>query len=500
MIRSLETLLALKKAYNFAKKAYKKRRLIIGILLGLFILTLFFISTLFKTFIIQPVSVFANEQEAKFNVSDEKEIKNIPFELIPIYKDAGYEYQSVPWAALMATHYVMTNFSEKKKLFHTDALNLPNSIWDGFQVSKREIDWQREFHTEEEIEEHIPFSPDRKLIDDLIFTLANYYSQQNFDSEKEIEKAINNITRNKKDKTEQIKAMTWFFNSKYGGFQTGIALWPVEPQFDESYITSPFGSRTDPITGAQYAFHNAVDIACTQGSKIFSIKDGAVTYAGRATSYGTLIKIDHGQGMETYYAHSEALHVSTGDEVTAGQHIADCGSEGDSTGYHLHIEVRINGKPVDPMLYLVPPGGGTYAGQYDAFLAEASAKFNVPVALIMGIIQQESAWNPLAEGPLTKYGTRAQGLMQLMSFNFPSVGITDPFDPYQSIMGGTNYFSRTCYSTYPNDLPRALACYNAGPGAVEKALGYDGSNGYKETINYVRKVTGYYYEFQNRGY
>lgn len=109
--------------------------------------------------------------------------------------------------------------------------------------------------------------------------------------------------------------------------------------------TSPFGARTDPITGEQ-SFHTGTDYAAPLGTPILAIAAGRVTVAGPASGYGNLVVIEHnigGQIVASAYGHMETIDVQVGDLVTAGQHIADVGSEGHSTGPHLHFEIRPGG-------------------------------------------------------------------------------------------------------------------------------------------------------------
>ena len=114
---------------------------------------------------------------------------------------------------------------------------------------------------------------------------------------------------------------------------------------DEMRMTSAFGYRW----GRQHA---GVDLGMASGSPVYAASAGTVTCAQYSGSYGNLVKIDHGGGVETYYAHCSRLDVQSGDCVTAGQVIAAVGSTGNSTGPHLHFEVRVNGNAQDPMEWL----------------------------------------------------------------------------------------------------------------------------------------------------
>ncbi|WP_112324156.1 DUF5930 domain-containing protein [Oceanibium sediminis] len=116
-------------------------------------------------------------------------------------------------------------------------------------------------------------------------------------------------------------------------------------------FTSSYGMRRDPKTGGRRA-HNGIDLAGSRGTPIEATGDGVVTFAGRQRGFGNLIKIRHAYGFETYYAHLNKIHVKTGDRIARGDHIGDMGTTGRSTGVHLHYEVRIGGKPVNPMTYI----------------------------------------------------------------------------------------------------------------------------------------------------
>ncbi|WP_299636988.1 M23 family metallopeptidase [uncultured Ruegeria sp.] len=116
-------------------------------------------------------------------------------------------------------------------------------------------------------------------------------------------------------------------------------------------FTSGYGSRRDPKSGGR-RMHNGVDFAGPQGTDIFATADGVVTHAGWQSGFGRLVKIKHAFGIETLYAHNTKINVKVGQRVSRGDHIADMGSTGRSTGTHLHYEVRVNGKPVNPMTYI----------------------------------------------------------------------------------------------------------------------------------------------------
>ncbi len=115
--------------------------------------------------------------------------------------------------------------------------------------------------------------------------------------------------------------------------------------------TSAYGYRRDPKTGGR-RMHNGEDFAGPYGTDIFATADGVVIFAGWQRGFGKLVKIQHAFGIQTFYAHNSNLRVTKGQKVSRGDHIADMGSTGRSTGSHLHYEIRVNGKPQNPNIYL----------------------------------------------------------------------------------------------------------------------------------------------------
>jgi len=115
--------------------------------------------------------------------------------------------------------------------------------------------------------------------------------------------------------------------------------------------TSGFGTRRDPINGRAKA-HNGQDLAGPRGTPILTTGDGTVIFAGRQNGYGNVVKIRHSFGYETVYAHLNSIRVETGERVSRGDVIGGMGNTGRSTGTHLHYEIRIGGKPTNPMPYM----------------------------------------------------------------------------------------------------------------------------------------------------
>ena len=116
---------------------------------------------------------------------------------------------------------------------------------------------------------------------------------------------------------------------------------------DGGRVSSHFGLRHHPIFGDE-RHHDGIDIAAVEGTPIRAARQGVVREARWDAHYGNLVVVDHGRGLETRYAHCHTLDVHVGERVAAGQQIASVGSTGQSTGPHLHFEVRAKGEPIDP--------------------------------------------------------------------------------------------------------------------------------------------------------
>ena len=123
------------------------------------------------------------------------------------------------------------------------------------------------------------------------------------------------------------------------------------PVLSDFRFTSGFGYRRDP-KGRGTRMHAGIDLAGPRGTAIFATAAGVVTDAGYESGYGNVVRIRHDFGFETVYAHQSRIRVRVGQTVSRGDRIGDMGSTGRSTGSHLHYEVHVNGRPVNPMTYL----------------------------------------------------------------------------------------------------------------------------------------------------
>jgi murein DD-endopeptidase MepM/ murein hydrolase activator NlpD len=156
---------------------------------------------------------------------------------------------------------------------------------------------------------------------------------------------------------ETLEDYTSLRSSKYARFDRNYlrrfqqrsmqpSLWPVEGRLQGS-----FGNRLDPFSG-EGAYHKGIDITAPYGTPVRATADGVVTHAGWWGGYGRLVIVDHGGGMETYYAHLSRIDVLEGSEVRRGEIVGRLGSSGRSTSPHLHYEVRVGRAPVNPIRFL----------------------------------------------------------------------------------------------------------------------------------------------------
>jgi len=149
--------------------------------------------------------------------------------------------------------------------------------------------------------------------------------------------------------SEQIRLLSQFIEDQEVLAQSYISGRPIADK--KGWLSSYYGKRKDPFEN-KIAMHKGVDYAAKDGSDIISTGAGVVTWAGPRYGYGNLVEINHGNGLITRYAHAKEVIVSTGDIVEKGSVVALVGSTGRSTGPHVHYEVLIGGKQVNPDKYI----------------------------------------------------------------------------------------------------------------------------------------------------
>jgi len=126
---------------------------------------------------------------------------------------------------------------------------------------------------------------------------------------------------------------------------------PAGRPIEKGWISSYYGKRTGPFSG-KIEMHKGMDFAGKKGSNVKAVASGVVTWSGDRYGYGNLVEINHGNGYVTRYGHNESIVVKTGDSVERGQTISKMGSTGRSTGPHVHFEVLLNDRQVDPIRFV----------------------------------------------------------------------------------------------------------------------------------------------------
>ncbi len=184
----------------------------------------------------------------------------------------------------------------------------------------------------------------------IIIQILSAFNQQN--TENNVENLLsfeNNIKLNADTSVIELLEDAGEYSFYHGGAIKGTipSIWPIE----KGYISSTFGYRYTVFTRNR-AFHSGLDISAPKDSKIFAAGDGVVVYAGFRGSYGYTVIIAHNYKYSTWYAHCKKIIVERGMKVNSGQVIAIVGSTGNSTGTHLHYEVRYDNIPRNPLDYI----------------------------------------------------------------------------------------------------------------------------------------------------
>jgi murein DD-endopeptidase MepM/ murein hydrolase activator NlpD len=306
--------------------------------------------------------------------------------------------------------------------------------------------------------------------------------------------------------------------AKYAGSKTGnfaLQEYAVEggkiiKPFDGSYpVTSPFGIREDPLNPGSKEFHTGIDFGIPEGTPVKAAADGVVVLAGEYGGYGKAVVIRHADGLSTIYGHLSEIKTEERKEVKQGDVIGLSGNTGRSTAPHLHFEIRENGQPVDPSLYIA--GIKTFSGGEVCYVSElnrimlletaasfmrneentgwlldssdysmnvppwqkydikpgeipnelipvfkaAGEKYGIPWTVLAAVAYRESGFNPNAVGPyLPDYNTSAVGMMQFLPETFREYGvdgngdgIISPFDPSDAVYTAAHYLSAN-YNLY----------------------------------------------------
>lgn len=270
--------------------------------------------------------------EPVFNASSVKEAWSAAKTLLDRYKEEGYSETSFSQQVEIRDNYVKkTSLSSK-----SEAIELLEGAVSVETVTRESV-YVCEPYGEVEVEDDSMYQGERAVASEGIsgekyveYTTVKINGQEiskNITGETVITKPVNRVVKVGIKENPKGKATGSFLNPTSGS------------------LSSTFGARW----GRR---HTGIDISAPAGTPICAADGGTVIYSAFMSGYGYLIQIDHGNGFVTYYAHCSALYAKTGDKVAQGDLIAAVGSTGNSTGNHLHFEVRIDGNPTDPLGYV----------------------------------------------------------------------------------------------------------------------------------------------------
>jgi len=159
--------------------------------------------------------------------------------------------------------------------------------------------------------------------------------------------ALNNLSAQLDDRDKQLDVLETMLMSR----NLQAEVMPTGRPVSRGWLSSYFGIRTDPFSGRR-VHHSGVDFAGKLGSDVVAVAAGVVTFSGRRSGYGNLVEINHGNGYVTRYGHGLKNLVSVGQTVKKGEIISKMGTTGRSTGPHVHFEVMVNGRAVNPKKYI----------------------------------------------------------------------------------------------------------------------------------------------------
>lgn len=176
----------------------------------------------------------------------------------------------------------------------------------------------------------------------------------------ELGRELDSLYYNLSERQDWLTMLDTVLSQRLGNQARFPAIHPV----DASYISSGYGWRIHPIT-KRHTLHEGLDFSAPVGTPILAAAGGIVTEARYRSGYGKMVEVAHGDGLVTRYAHASSLLVRLGDVVEKGQVIARVGATGQTTGAHLHFEVRLEDQPLDPTLFLPKEYTDTLIAQTD---------------------------------------------------------------------------------------------------------------------------------------
>ena len=292
------------------------------------------------------------ESEAQLEVAKQKyesKLNLLKKRMVAIYKNGETKYLDVLMNSKSIIDFV-SKYYAVQKMAEIDAQTIA-------ELKAQKLDLEKINNELEEDKAQMKLAKVEAEKQTVVLTNTRTVYENQKNSLSESEKQLNAQIETYKKQQEELENLIRYtisgstYELKYSG---GVMIWPT---LESSYITSPYGSRLHPIQGV-IKNHDGIDIGGKLGDPVYAAADGIVIYSQYNTGgYGNMVMIDHGlntNGVKivTLYAHGNKLLKSVGETVKQGDIIMEMGSTGNSTGPHVHFEVRENGTHVDPKNYL----------------------------------------------------------------------------------------------------------------------------------------------------
>ena len=285
----------------------------------------------------QTLGYVNNEAELDNRIQQEiieMEGKNIDF--VSLDDMPNYEFKLVNRNQKTNEEEIMIALKENAKIMYKYYAVILNNetigLVDNIEEAEQAINQIKEEHKDDSVE------LDLSVIENYTENIEDINMETVQVAQAQVEEKVTTLIEEEQAKKEEEE------RSKYPNINgVLLAVTPVSGR-----ITSRFGSISSIRSGA----HTGTDIATTTGTPIKAVADGTVIFSARSGSYGNLIKISHDNGVETWYGHCSKLYATVGQKVEAGDIIGAVGSTGNSTGPHLHLEIRVDGVAINPQNYL----------------------------------------------------------------------------------------------------------------------------------------------------
>ena len=285
----------------------------------------------------QTLGYVNNEAELDNRIQQEiieMEGKNIDF--VSLDDMPNYEFKLVNRNQKTNEEEIMIALKENAKIMYKYYAVILNNetigLVDNIEEAEQAINQIKEEHKDDSVE------LDLSVIENYTENIEDINMETVQVAQAQVEEKVTTLIEEEQAKKEEEE------RSKYPNINgVLLAVTPVSGS-----ITSRFGSISSIRSGA----HTGTDIATTTGTPIKAVADGTVIFSARSGSYGNLIKISHDNGVETWYGHCSKLYATVGQKVEAGDIIGAVGSTGNSTGPHLHLEIRVDGVAINPQNYL----------------------------------------------------------------------------------------------------------------------------------------------------